>query len=464
MTNGYRIYNIGNSNGTIKYQMDVDDGTIVPFKVTDAQGKLVGGDSNGNISLKVVSDGVWFCQNRTGNYTGSNKPDNRENVALMFYNHDGDRAFQSYTATLTDGSSLSQTSTSIMQSTPGAGLAVSADEKYLYVVNHDGNIVEFLIGGTTAKKTLSHTRTFVTTYGAISSLNFDYAGNLVATTFATYPSYESQIVVYTLPYLGKENARSIPAPKSCRTLPERLSHLEMGSPALELFIQNHPSGCAVDLDRPLQGNMFNTICLPFEVALNELPETHPLYDATLKEFTGISLENINGENSLSLIFSDVQDGIILANEPYLIQPKEDINNIMHFSQTITMSSIEGNIKNRTDGKGNSVDFVGVVPYKLVEPKYAEDGVTPLTLLLVANNRLAALTSPSNMLGFRAYFQLEKPLPTGTQTRISTRRPTPTNNTIVVDGKKVNVDKYLREGRVYIRIDDQVYDLTGARVH
>jgi hypothetical protein len=68
-----------------------------------------------------------------------------------------------------------------------------------------------------------------------------------------------------------------------------------------------------------------------------------------------------------------------------------------------------------------------------------------------------------MYGFRGYFKLNQPLPKGMRTRITTSKGTTTNTTIVVDGKKVNVEKFLQEGRVYIRMDETLYSITGERV-
>ena len=88
---------------------------------------------------------------------------------------------------------------------------------------------------------------------------------------------------------------------------------------------------------------------------------------------------------------------------------------------------------------------------------------PLRLILVADNRLAVLTGNGEMYGFRGYFDLAKPLPPGTVAKISAKKDTPTNTTIVVDGKKVNIEKYLREGRVYIRVGDSLYTVDGQLV-
>ena len=354
LTNGYRIFNVGNSNGTIKYTMNLTDGNEVAIK-TQSTGygttlKDVGGDANGNISIKAVSDGVWLCQHRSGtahaNPTADNSnPDSFEATALMFQNNSGKRAFSSDVATV-NGASLSQTETSIMQSTPGAGMTVSFDEKYLYVVNHEGNILEFQIGGTSNAKTLTHTRTLVNTtqFKTISTLNFDYVGNLVASTDKSYPDMETQIVVFTMPREHRTNACEIQAPNSCRMIPERVAQLDMDEEYLAEVIaehqNDHPDGCAVDLYRPLQGKMFNTICLPFDLNLDELPNDHPLKNSVAKKFDGLSIEDIAGEKILSLRFADVDNNTLTANIPYIIQPRDEgIRSIVRFEGPIKLTGV-----------------------------------------------------------------------------------------------------------------------------
>ena len=467
--NGYRIFNIANSDGSIKKSVNVSDGAMTVF--TGSYGnKTAGGDAAGNMSVKAVSDGVWFCQHRENKVGDANEnPDNFENIALMFYNTSKRRAFASHTATV-DGKSLSQETNSIMQSTPGAGMTVSPNGKYLYVVNHDGDILEFQIGGTSDAKTLDHIQTFTTDYVAISTLNFDYAGNLIATAFTDgYPApYESNIVVYTMPYPNKENARSIPAPKSCRKIPERVAQLGMDNRELGLLIDGHqkkyPGGCAVDIYRPLQGDMFNTICLPFTLNLTSLPEDHPLKGATVREYYGLKLENIGGEDVLELQFKDVNE--IVANIPYIIQPrqKEGINHIVRLDGPIQLQDVDEQSVRKTEETTNtySIIYKGVIPFQYVEPQKDPNTGEILTLMLVADNRLALMTSGGNMLGFRGYFNLNTPLK-GIKARITNSKGTTTNTTIVVDGKKVNVEKYLQEGRVYIRMGDSLYTITGEKV-
>ena len=479
------------------------------------------GDASGNFAFAAMDKGLWICQYRehTVNIkTSIQQPlaDNFEAYVLSFVPYGGNLrkwtssegiGVKSYNKTTGEPvwddniSPYSQTTTAPLQSTPGGGVAYKKinGKEYVYVVNHDGNIAVLEITGwtgtgisttpivpvnnikilatpefTKVDRDVSGTSTkWHTAY--ITSMCFDYAGNLVTTTGKGYHDAHQDILVYTMPY-DRVNAREIQAPNSCRMIPERIAQMGMDDEELQDIIREHgQDGCAINLYRPMQAGMFNTICLPFNLDRTQLPDGHELKEATLKQFNSVTLSKIGEEDVLQLVFEDAT--VIDAYTPYLIDPQEDIPGTIHLAGPITLTSADGvvpqsgeiNITGKTETKtfknrdntDNSIYFKGVVTPQTITPQTV-DGVD-LTLLLVANNRLAALTSPSNMLGFRAYFQLEKPLPTGTQTRISTRRPTPTNNTIVVDGKKVNVDKYLREGRVYIRIDDQVYDLTGARV-
>jgi hypothetical protein len=413
-------------------------------------------------------------------------PDNKENIVLSFFDHSGNRKFTSYTY---DSGNLTQKTSSPLQSTPGAGMAYQkrGGVEYLYLVNHAGNILEFKITGG-ATPTLTHTQTYVTgngtkgaKYGAISSMNFDYAGNLVVTAGATYGTNgtdvngnavvrdHQELVIYTMPYPNQENARAIPASEAFRLLPERVAHLDMGTRELELIIQGHGGhGCAIDLYRPLQGGEFNTICLPFTLDLTTLPEGHPLKNATLKQYTGLNLNTVGGEKVLELVFTDVSNRKIIANEPYIIQPENDngIPHIISFDGPLVLTSTTGDAitwSDTEDDKTYSITHQGIIPFQYVEPQKDQNTGEILTLMLVADNRLAAMTSAGNMLGFRGYFQLNQPLPKGMRTRITTSKGTATNTTIVVDGKKVNVEKFLQEGRVYIRVGEDLYNIDGQKV-
>lgn len=476
-TNGYRVYNLtSNASGLVHSGYADNSTTEVPFGA---------GDAGGQFSIVATEYGVWMCQHRENTVANAPSlngkpqlPDNEENIILSFFDHNGARKFTSYTY---DSGNLTQTTSSVLQSTPGAGMAYQKRDgvEYLYIVNHAGNILEFKITGG-ATPNLTHTRTYTTgnstkgsKYKAISSMNFDYAGNLVVTAGEFYGVTgenrdHQELVVYTMPYPNKENARSIPAPKSCRKIPERVAQLGMDNRELGLLIDGHqkkyPGGCAVDIYRPLQGDMFNTICLPFTLNLTSLPEDHPLKGATVREYYGLKLENIGGEDVLELQFKDVTE--IVANIPYIIQPrqKEGINHIVRLDGPIQLQDVDEQSVTRTEETTNtySIIYKGVIPFQYVEPEKDPNTGEILTLMLVADNRLALMTSAGNMLGFRGYFNLTKPLQ-GIKARITNSKGTTTNTTIVVDGKKVNVEKFLQEGRVYIRVGDSLYTIDGQKV-
>ena len=333
MNNGYRIYTMTyNDDGSIRHSANLNDAAVIPFKTQDKTG-YVGGDANGSISVRAVSDGVWFCQNRKGTSVGN---DNRENVALMFYNNSGQRIFQSHLATV-DGVSLSQdNSKSIMKSTPGGGMTTSPDGNLLYVVNHDCDILEFKVSGTNSEKTLSLLNKYINTEKfninkekeGISTLNFDYAGNLIATLDESYPAIQNEqtrIVVFTLPY-NRDNARSIPASKAQRELPERLSYAEDKEKTLATIAK---TPTLVDLFRPMPNTSYSTICLPFALDISTLEDGHPYKTADIRAFKGAELSDaVGGEKILYLNFSADPVTLLSANTPYIIQPSVRIPNLV----------------------------------------------------------------------------------------------------------------------------------------
>lgn len=485
--NGYRIYTLNTAANGALVHSGYDDAQSLPKPFGGGNDTYKCGDAGGQFSILATENGVWMCQHREGKVVADDSqanPDGKNGVALSFFNHSGTRTFTS-----TAQSALTQKTSSPLQSTPGGGMAYQkrGGVEYLYVVNHAGNILEFKITGG-ATPTLTHTQTYVTgngtkgvKYGAISSMNFDYAGNLVVTIGATYGVNgtdvngnavvrdHQELVIYTMPYPNQENARAIPASEAFRLLPERVAHLDMGARELELIIQGHGGhGCAIDLYRPLQGGEFNTICLPFTLDLTTLPEGHPLKDATLKQYTGLNLNTVGGEKVLELVFTDVEPKIIAANQPYIIQPENDngIPHIISFDGPLVLTSTTGDAitwSDTEDDKTYSITHQGIIPFQSVEPEKDPNTGEILTLMLVADNRLAEMTRAGNMLGFRGYFQLNQPLPQGMRTRITTSKGTATNTTIVVDGKKVNVEKFLQEGRVYIRVGEDLYTIDGQKV-
>ena len=467
LTNGYRRYSLDITNGIITHYKELGGSEMNVSFTGDAQ---YGGDANGDISVKATDDGVWFCQNRKGSVPNSAtaNPDNSSSIALMFYNKSGNRTFRSYDYA---GGSLTQYTTSILQSTPGAGMTVSPDGKLLYVVNHEGNILEFKIGGNADNGiTLSLQNTYnnPTNYKCISTMNFDYAGNLVVTVDENYPAgvvnkkdangniikdsngnsivlryEESKIVVFTMPY-NRDNARSIPASKSERFIPERLSQDMDNTVTLD-----KEGTYALDLYRPLQGATYNTICLPFDVDLSTLTAPHKLYGADAMEFTGVTTPIQGGEKVLCLNFTPVTQ--LQAGKPYIIYVENHVRGLIEFSQvtrkkTVVPQSVVWNVQS------SSITYTGVY-----NPTPIEEGKT----ILVDQNRLANVTTAGTLSGFRGYFTIPESL-RSLKAMISTRHDTPTGLEDMNITERT-YQKFLREGRVYIRVGETLYTIDGQVV-
>ena len=179
--NGYLVYNIGQADGTIKRT----------WNQAPSQKVALSDNGTGNMSIVGTSHGAWVCQNRWTNVAGYR--------SLQFYDNNGKRQYVSTETTYINGSY-------------GAGMAVSADETKLAIVNQSGNILIFEIAWTGNVPTLTYRATYTTAYGAIGTIHFDYAGNLV-TTVGTYDT-SMQLVVYSAP--TDNNVTTIPAKSSLK--------------------------------------------------------------------------------------------------------------------------------------------------------------------------------------------------------------------------------------------------------
>lgn len=411
-----------------------------------------------------------------------------------------------------DISHLSQTEAAPLQATPGAGMTyqkicVGKDgagkeiyEEYLYVVNHEGDIAKIKLtwsgSGTSIKPNLNiqskadidskvkilktpadlkatmpastlkpslggQNTTWKASY--VMSMEFDYAGNLITvignTTHELGAMSHSngarhQIVLFSMPY-NRTNAQEIRASETQFFIPERLSQNDMKQKHIDAVVTPYfPSGtCYLDLYRPLQGGTFNTITLPFDLAsLNNTPYA----GAEVRRFTGTELKNVGGENLLYFNFEKVTfsgDDIMKAGQPYVIMPQNDVVGIVSFNNARVQFKTQ--YSTELTGGDEYGKFVGFFPYR----EMASD---PMTLMLVSDNRLAEIEE-GTMNGFRAYFHLLKAVPANTLSMLHFKKDAPTGMEIVVDGKVVNVEKLIREGRVYIRAGETLYTITGEVV-
>ena len=181
--NGYLVYNIGQADGTIKRTWNQAPSKKVALSDKDG----------GDFSIVGTSHGAWVCQHRG---KGANIAGAR---SLMFYDNNGTRQYNSTNTTHINGSL-------------GGGMAVSADESMLAMVNGDGNILIFDIAWNGDVPTLTYKTTYTTAFGGIGTIHFDYAGNLV-TTIGTYKT-TMQLIVYSTP--TDNNVTTIPAKSSLK--------------------------------------------------------------------------------------------------------------------------------------------------------------------------------------------------------------------------------------------------------
>ena len=479
--NGFKEYNLGTPNNSLLAETT---GTV--------QRSLGMGDAGGNTSIVAMDKGVWICQHRENDvqYTIDQflkdrtktqaLPDNLQNYLLSFVpygsntrtwsscttnginysNKVGDK-YQNYD--FNTANDLTQKTTSPVQSAPGAGMTYRKIDgvDYIFMVQHTGDIAQLKVTWSGNTPTVTHYKTHPsigtkTTIsgssrktGTITTMCFDYAGNLITTAGATYFGHSQDLIVYTMPYPNRVNAQEIQAPNSCVFIPERLSQEGMNQDDVEPVVDPYiisPKNCTLDFYRTLQTGSFNSICLPF--SLSSLSGT-PYDGAEVMKFEKARLEEVGGEQHLYFDFVKVTS--IEAGVPYLIQPKADVFEVKQFKSVKFEKSLGDTVNT-----GDYADFIGTFSQVNMDESTAYP-----RFMVVAENRLAEIDG-GTFRGFRSYFQMKKDI-TNTISLLNFKKPSATGTEMVVDGKKVNVEKLLREGRVYIRVGETLYSITGEIV-
>ena len=389
------------------------------------QGKLT------DYAIVGTSHGIWVCNLRIENVY--------ENPSLRFYSNDGMVTYFE-DPTFISGSW-------------GAALAVNHDETILVMVDRYGDLLQFDINWSGDVPSLTNKQvhqifdfTSDDNYNrpTITTLNFDYAGNLVATIGETYNDASDQhmVTIYTMP--KAENNIRVPARYSHR-VPSLVEDDQCASIA-----QQNTTYETVEVSRKMQAGMFNTICLPFAIDLNTLPEDHPYYNATVVEFVGTERIQSGKEEMLQLNFSKVTS--MQAGMPYLIQPTKDITNPYYFSNVQTGDNVAG--KSVTPANSEAT-FQGITsPTDL-------DASLPI-VFLVDQNRLAISTTSGQMLGNRAYFTLLDSQNIPKRSVISIVKA-PTNNHNLYINTTPTSYKIMEDGHIWIIRGGEKYNLMGAKV-
>ena len=387
-----------------------------------------------------TSRGAWVCQlrNDKGNFFSD--------PSLTFYPNEGDPTIFSKAL---DGSTFED---ELIHGSFGSAIAVNKAEDLLAMVGGTGNIMLFDITWNGIVPTLSNKRDYPivendpATNGTwdiptITTLNFDYAGNLVATIGETYNDSrdQHQVAIFTMP--KAENKVYVPARES-QFVPSLVEDEQCASVA-----EANKKYQTVKLYRKLQSGMYNTICLPF--GLTTLNGT-PLEGASVLEFEGSTVENKGGEPVLKLNFREVT--AMTAGVPYLIKPLQDIKDPMLFYNVVMGNSEEVEAIAVTKG---DITFRGVMdPTELSDQNM---------LMLVANNRLATSTG-GTMQGNRGYFVIGNLQNMPKRAEIAIVKGAPTSDDYIhIDDYRPTVTKVLENGLIVIIRDGVKYNLMGARV-
>lgn len=412
----YCIYKIGQSDGSILREWETNPTKSV--QVSDNSGQ--------NFSIVGTSHGAFLCQNRA---FGMNKDGM---YSLQFYNNDGTCKYQS------------RDKADIINGSLGAGMAVSADERHLAMVDGNGDILLFDIEWREGDEPLlTFNKKYQTNFSAISTIHFDYAGNLVVMAGLGYASTgmtnDHRLVVYSQP--TDNNTIIVPAPSSQR-IPALILDEKKDNSTLLSAAQGKTTN-TVRVLRSLTGGMYNTLCLPF--ALNSLEGTclegAKVYNYTRSEKQG---------EDLYLHFTETDR--MEAGVPYLVEPTMDID-VLDFTDvkiSVTAVEIEG-----------TEDTNGVVFNGILAPKELKAN-NKSVLFLISGNRLAWADKTDDMYGFRGYFTVPSGASQiGARAFISTSESEMT--ALQQPTQQVEVTKFMHNGVLYIQRDGAIYTVMGTKV-
>ena len=404
-----------------------------------------------------TSRGAWVCQlrNEKGNFI--------DYPSLTFYPSDNitpPTIFSESTDPDQPGGNFSDNE--LIHGSFGSAIAVRKDEKLLAMVGGTGNIMLFDIEWSTeTTPILTNKRDYpivaddgVNVSGwdlpVITTLNFDYAGNVVATLGETYNDSKDQhqVVIFTLP--KTTNHIDVPSRYS-----QRVPSLVEDDQCASIAIANKKYE-TVEIYRKMQAGMYNTICLPFSI--NSLKGT--LYEgASVVKFVGTEIQKVGGEDVLKLNFQELTfqgADTMQAGVPYLIKPTKDITEPVIVSGVSTCIEAE-DIAGMSITPNNSLaTFHGITsPVEIQED--------PKILFLVANNRLATASSTGMMMANRAYFELADAQNLPKRSIISIIQPTLSGIEQIYNYYSTETYKFLYNGTIVIVRDGVMYDIMGVRI-
>ena len=245
----------------------------------------------------------------------------------------------------------------------------------------------------------------------------------------------------------------------------------------------------VDIERKLIGGTYNTMFLPFGINgqgtvkkdddgnyisgsgicgkkyyLNQVidDDGNPLLDpatTSILVYDGAEVENIGGEEVIAFNFHEYAEAdsleLLSPYQPFLIKPEKDITVRMHFWSALMRKPATP--KARTDANQVVVEGVLAPTMLPVNPEYVN------TLILVADNRLAKVTTQGEMLGLRLYFTVPKDVSPSAQSIIRVNNAPAGIDDIETPQQGAAAIKILQNGTIYILRGNEIYTITGNRV-
>ena len=240
---------------------------------------------------------------------------------------------------------------------------------------------------------------------------------------------------------------------------------------------------AIKIDRKLVGGMYNTMCLPFDIAGKEafsqivyadgsgspFAKVGGVYPFSLVKYVG----TVAGDDALMLDFEELGDTETLrANTPFLLKPNADITTPLKYNAARIIgggaqpaSDEDDNEEvNNTLGQNYGITVGDNDDYFTYTGVLAPTTIPDGSVLLVADNRLAQSTG-GEMKGMRGFFTAKiQPLEMPAVVRITSRDGVTTylDAAHTTNTSKI-ATKVLYNGKIYILRDGKVYTITGARV-
>lgn len=201
----------------------------------------------------------------------------------------------------------------------------------------------------------------------------------------------------------------------------------------------------IQIIRTIVKNMYNTICLPFDVEAAQLTEIFGK-DVILKQMESATLEE--GDYALNLNFVDATS--IYRGTPYLIKTSRNIVNPTFPAVEIKEKVGQATASTNANFVGNFV--AGTIP------------ASENNLFLGANNTLYFPTVDMEILGMRAYFVIhDAPAGAVKRARIIEREQIITDVELVAEQPNDKSQKILRDGQLIIIRDGNMYNVMGAKL-